>query len=81
MRKVIRLTCLHGIWHSDLPRPRDSRQEYHQYASNAVHRQLSVIAAQGIVDAEVEVLSLLQKYIFGKKGPGRRNMLPIWTSL
>jgi hypothetical protein len=33
------------------------------------------------VDAEVEVLSLLQKCIFGKEGPGRQNMLPIWTSL
>lgn len=81
MRQVVRMTCLHGIWCSDLPRPRDSRQQSHQYASNAVYRQIRVIVAQGIVDAEVEILSLLQKHIFGKKGPGRRNMLPIWTSL
>ncbi|KAE9377782.1 hypothetical protein N431DRAFT_478944 [Stipitochalara longipes BDJ] len=81
MRTVVRMTCLHGIWCSDLPRPRDSRQPFHQYASNAVCRQIRVIVARGIVDTEVEILSLLQKYVFGKKGPGRGNMLPIWTCL
>jgi hypothetical protein len=81
MRKVVRMAYLHGIWYSDLPRPRDSSQQFHQYVSNAVHRQIGVIVARGIVEAEIEILSLLQKYIFDKRGPGRRNMLPIWTCL
>ena len=81
MWKVVRMTCLHGIWCSDLPRPRDSRQSFHQYASNAVYKQIGAIVARGIADTEVDILSLLQKSIFGKKGPGRGNMLPIWTSL
>jgi len=81
VRKAVRLTCLHGIWHSDLPKPRDGNSKFHQYAPRAIRRQISVIAAQGIVDAEVEILSLLQKHIFSKKGPGTGNMLPIWISL
>jgi hypothetical protein len=76
MRKAIRMTCLHGIWGSDLPRPRDSSQHSHQYISNTVYRQIGAIAARGIVEGEVEILSLLQKQVFGKKGPGRGNMLP-----
>ncbi|SRR6266536_938636 len=81
MRKAVSLTCLHGIWISELPIPRDDNQKSHQHASNAVYRQLSLIVSKGIVDAEVELLSQLQKHIFSKKGPGRGNMLPIWTCL
>jgi hypothetical protein len=81
MRKVVRMTSLHGIWRSELPRPRGSSQQSHQYVSNAVHIQIGVIVGQGIVEAEVEILSLLQKHIFSQKGPGRRNMLPLWTCL
>jgi hypothetical protein len=75
------LTCLHGIWDSELPIPRANSQQSHQYASNAAQRQISVIVAKSIADIEFEILSLLHKYIFGSKGPGRTNMLPIWTCL
>jgi hypothetical protein len=81
MRKAVRLSCLHAIWCSALPEPRTSRERPHQYASKVVHRQIGVIVSQGIVDLEVEILSQLQTLIFSTKGPGKRNMLPIWTCL
>jgi hypothetical protein len=39
------------------------------------------IAARGIVEGKVKILSLLQKHVFEKKGPSRGNMLPIWTCM
>jgi hypothetical protein len=36
---------------------------------------------KGIIDLEVEVLSALQTLIFGSTGPGKGNMLPVWTAL
>lgn len=51
------------------------------FASQAVHIQLAVIITNGIVDLEVDVLSALQKLLFGPKGLGKGNMLPIWTCL
>jgi len=58
-----------------------TREQPYQYASEVVHTQIKVIAARGIVDLEVEILSELQKLIFSSKGPGKLNMLPIWTCL
>lgn len=81
LRKTIRLCCFHAIWCSALPQSRDSQQDPHEYVSKAVHRQLAIIVTQGIVDLEVEVLSQLQNIIFGCKGPGKQNMLPIWICL
>jgi hypothetical protein len=81
MRKVIRLSCLHAIWCLALPQARTSREQPCQYASKVVHAQVKVVVARGIVDLEVEILSELQKLIFGSKGPGKLNLLPIWTCL
>jgi hypothetical protein len=36
---------------------------------------------KGIVDLEVDILSQLQKLMFRSQGPGKDNMLPIWTCL
>jgi hypothetical protein len=33
------------------------------------------------VDLEIEILSDLQKLLFGAKGLGKQNMLPIWNTL
>jgi hypothetical protein len=81
MQKMIRLSCLHAVWCLALPQPRTSREQPYQYASKVVHTQIKVIAARGIVDLEVEILSELQKLIFSSKGPGKLNLLPIWTCL
>lgn len=81
MQKSIRLSCLHAVWCLALPQPRTSREQPYQYASEAVHKQIEAIAARGIVDLEVEILSELQKLIFSSKGPGKLNLLPIWTCL
>jgi len=81
MRKAVQLSCLHAIWCAALPQPRTSRDQPHQYASKAVHRQIAVIVTGGIVELEVEVLSRLEKLIFNIKGPGKQNMLPIWTCI
>ena len=51
------------------------------YTSQAVHTQLAVIVTKGIQDLEIDVLSELQKRVFGTKGLGKDNMLPIWTAL
>jgi hypothetical protein len=81
MRKAVRLSCLHAIWCSALSRPRTSRDHPYQYASKAVHTQIGVIVSEGIVDLEVDILSQLQTLIFNSKGPGKQNMLPLWTCL
>ncbi len=78
---MIRLSCLHAIWCLALPQTRTSREQPYQYASKVVHTQIEVIVARGIVDLEFEILSELQKLIFGSKGPGKLNLLPIWTCL
>ena len=77
----MRLSCLHGIWRSQLPQPRSSRNEPGRYASTAVSVQVGLIVMNGIVDLEAQVLSQLQNLIFSTKGPGKDNMLPIWTCL
>ncbi|KAH8685530.1 hypothetical protein BGZ60DRAFT_395392 [Tricladium varicosporioides] len=79
--KAVRLSCLHGIWHSGLPQERNSRQEPKRYAPPAVQRQIAIIVSKGIVELEIATLSQLQKTIFDHKGPGKGNMLPIWTCL
>lgn len=81
MRKAVRISCLHGIWTSQLPQPRKSRSDPWRYASSAVCRQIQLIVTKGIVDLEVDILAQLQKTIFGGKGPGKKNMLAIWTGL
>jgi hypothetical protein len=81
MRKAVRLSCLHVIWCSALPQPRTSRDQPYQYVSKAVHRQIGVIVSEGIVDLEFDILSQLQSLVFSSKGPGKQNMLPIWTCL
>jgi hypothetical protein len=81
MKKVVRLSCLHAIWSLALPQPRTSHDQPHQYASKAVHAQIEGIAAGGIVDLEIEILADLQKLLFGPKGLGKFNMLPIWICL
>jgi hypothetical protein len=82
MRKAVRLSCFHAIWCSALPLARTSQDEALEHASKAVHKQLAVIVAQGIVDLEIEILSELQNLIFQpKNGHGRQNMLPLWTCL
>lgn len=81
MRKAVRLSCLHAIWCSALPQPRTSHEQPCEYASKVVHSQIAVLVARGIVDLEVEILSQLQDLIFNSTGPGKRNMLPIWTCL
>jgi hypothetical protein len=69
MQKVVRLSCLHAIWCLALPQPHTSKEQSYQYASKVVHTQIEVIAARVIVDLEGEILSELQKLIFGAKGP------------
>jgi len=80
MQKGVRLSALHGVWCRVLELPRDNSSEP-EYLSRAVHTQLAIIVTMGIIDLEVEILSELQKRIFSTKGPGKRNMLPIWTTL
>ena len=82
MRKAVQLSCFHAIWCSALPLARNSLLEPLQHASKAVHLQIAVVVTQGIVDLEVEILSELQTLVLQpKKGPGRQNMLPLWTCL
>jgi hypothetical protein len=40
-----------------------------------------LIVTKGIVDLEVDVLAQFQKTVFSGKGPGKNNMLAIWTCL
>jgi hypothetical protein len=40
-----------------------------------------VVVTKGIIDLEVDLLAQLQKIIFSSKGPGKNNMLPIWTCM
>ena len=49
--------------------------------SEAVHIQLATIITKGIMDLEIDILSALEKHVLGPKGPGKDNMLPIWTCL
>ncbi len=81
MQKAVRLSCLHGLWCSALQEPRTSRQQQPIYASKAVHMQIAVILSEGIDALEHEILDQLQGVIFHTKGPGKENMLPIWTCL
>lgn len=81
MRKAIRLSCLHAIWCSELPLSRTSGKQPYEWASKVAHNQIAVVVSCGIVDLEVEILSQLQKLVFNPKGPGKHNMLPIWTCL
>lgn len=75
------MSCLHGIWTSDLPQPRESRKDQEKHASSTVNRQVAVVVARGIIDLEIDLLAQLQKLIFDTRGPGKKNMLPIWICL
>lgn len=77
----MRLSALHDIWCRALTLGQENREQPCKFASQAVHTQLAVIVTDGIVDLEIEILSALQKRLFDAKGPGKANMLPMWTCL
>lgn len=77
----MRLSALHGIWCRALTLAQEGREQPRKFASQAVHTQLAVIITTGIADLEKEILSALQTLLFNTKGPGKSNMLPIWTCL
>lgn len=81
MEQAVRLSCLHGIWCSALPQPKNSRNETPRYASKAVHKQIAIILTPGIEALEHSILIQLQSLIFSQKGIGRQNELPIWICL
>ena len=81
LRIAVRLSVLHGVWSRVLRVSTDNPEKPMEYVSLAVHNQFSLIITQGIIDLEVELLASLQRRIFSSKGPGKENMLPIWTSL
>jgi hypothetical protein len=81
MQKAVRLSALHGVLCRILQLPRESESQPKQYVPRAVHHQIILVVTEGIIDLEVEVLSALEKLVFGSKGPGRGNILPIWTIL
>ncbi|KAG4437593.1 hypothetical protein IFR05_006932 [Cadophora sp. M221] len=75
--KAVILTALHGLWRRALV----IESEEGERVSDVVHIQLAMVITKGITDLEVDLLSALQKHILGVKGPGKDNMLPIWTCL
>ena len=81
MQQAVRLSCLHGIWCSALPEPKNARNEALRYASKAVHKQIAVIITQGVETLERDILGQLQSIIFNQKGLGKQNELPIWICL
>jgi hypothetical protein len=81
MRKAVQLSCLHAIWCSALPQLRRTSQEPRRYLSRAVHQQIGVIVSEGIETLEYDILNQLEELIFHRKGPGKENLLPIWTCL
>jgi hypothetical protein len=52
-----------------------------QYLSRAVVAQLIIIVKDGIRAAERDLLSSLHQHIYGIKGPGQKNMIPLWIAL
>jgi hypothetical protein len=81
VRNAVRLSALHGIWCRALTLGQGNREQPRKFASQAVHIQLAVIITDGILGLEKGILSDLQKLLFSTKGPGKGNMLPIWTCL
>ena len=81
MRKAALLSSLHGIWCSALPQQRRTSQEPIRYVSKAVHQQIGVIVSERIEALEYDILNQFEELIFHRKGPGKENMLPIWTCL
>lgn len=77
VRKAVRLTTLHGVWRRILVEDSTAVKQ----VSEAVHIQLATIITKGIMDLEIDILSALEKHVLGPKGPGKDNMLPIWTCL
>jgi hypothetical protein len=43
--------------------------------------QLLLIIKEGIRAAELTLLDNLEKFVYGSKGPGKNNMIPLWTTL
>lgn len=80
MEKAVRLSGLYGVLCRVLKLPRDDYQPT-QYVTRAVQLHIALVVTKGIIDLELEVLSALQKLIFGSKGAGKDNMLPVWTAL
>jgi len=70
----------HGIRCHDLEENLEWDQDY-CYASPTVHRQLHLIAARGIAQAEAELLSDLQRLIQGSLELSQATPLAIWVCL
>lgn len=58
-----------------------SRDNEKQHISRTVISQLLLIIKDGIRTAELTLLASLEKLVYGVKGPGKNNMIPLWTTL
>jgi hypothetical protein len=52
-----------------------------QHISRTVVSQLLLIIKEGIRTAELTLLDNLEKLVYSTKGPGQKNMIPLWTTL
>ncbi|KAE9375236.1 hypothetical protein N431DRAFT_196566 [Stipitochalara longipes BDJ] len=52
-----------------------------QHISRTVVSQLLLIIKDGIRTAELTLLDNLEKLVYSSKGPGKGNMIPLWTTL
>jgi hypothetical protein len=52
-----------------------------RHISRTVVSQLLLIIKEGIRAAELTLLDNLEKFVYGSKGPGKNNMIPLWTTL
>ena len=50
-------------------------------ASKAVSSQILHVIKKGIRKEELYVLKCLEKLMYGAKGPGQENMIPLWACL
>lgn len=52
-----------------------------RFISSALSSQILVVVKRGISSAEISILETLETLLYGSKGPGQRNALPLWASL
>jgi hypothetical protein len=59
----------------------DADKTYSALASKAVSSQILLVIKEGIRKEELLVLKYLEKLMYGAKGPGEENMIPLWACL
>ena len=49
--------------------------------SSAISNQILLVIKEGICSAEFTILDIIEKLVYGSKGPGQDNLIPLWACL